>query len=107
MALIRHNIPIGDSPFDDIFPADEPVPEQNPTGLYRHCFELPEDFVGERYVLEFTGVEAGCYSVWLNGHYIGLGKDSRLPSTFDITKHLQPGKNILAVQCIKWACTTA
>ena len=94
-------------PFNDHFPHDEPrVPAANPTGLYRTSFRIPDGWKGKRLILEFTGVEAGCFVVWVNGQEVGLGKDSRLPSAFEITRHVADGDNTLAVQCIKWADTT-
>jgi beta-galactosidase len=94
-------------PFNDFFAANEPhVPEANPTGLYRTSFELPKAWQDKRLVIEFAGVEAGCFAVWLNGQPVGIGKDARLPSAFDITDHIREGVNFLAVQCIKWADTT-
>jgi beta-galactosidase len=88
-------------------PVDSPrVPEENPTGLYRTTFTLPAAWQGLRVVLGFGGVEAGCYSVWVNGRPVGMGKDSRLPSEFDLSAVIRPGANVLAVQCIKWADTT-
>ena len=86
-------------PFNDFFAADEPhVPADNPTGLYRTSFTIPSDWQGKRLVLEFAGVEAGCFAVWLNGQAVGLGKDSRLPSAFDITELVQEGANT-------WRCS--
>jgi beta-galactosidase len=88
-------------------PVDEPfVPAVNPTGLYRTTFSVPKGWLKRRVVLEFGGVEAGCYAVWVNGEPVGLGKDSRLPSAFDISAQLQEGDNTLAVQCIKWSDST-
>ena len=85
-------------------PVDPPkVPRANLTGLYRHAFDLPKDWRAARAVIAFNGVEGGCFSVWLNGVAVGLGKDSRLPSEFDITALLTPGRNLLAVQIVKWS----
>ncbi len=78
------------------------VPTANPTGLYRTSFTVPAAWKGKRLVLHFGGVET-CFSVWVNGVAVGLGKDSRLPSEFDITALAIKGVNELAVQVIKWA----
>ena len=78
------------------------VPHANPTGLYRTAFKVPAAWKGKRLVIHFGGVET-CFSVWVNGVAVGLGKDSRLPSEFDITDYVQSGMNQLAVQVIKWA----
>jgi beta-galactosidase len=88
-------------------PAAPPTPPPtNPTGLYRTAFELPPEWAGRRIVLEFGGVEAGCFGCWVNGSAIGLGKDSRIPSAFDITHVAKPGINLLAVQIVQWSDST-
>ncbi len=85
-------------------PLDPPrVPrEENPTGLYRRTFDLPAAWEGGRVILRFDGVESAFY-VWVNGQRVGFSKDSRLPAEFDITEQVQPGRNQLAVQVIRWS----
>lgn len=78
------------------------VPERNPTGLYRTRFELPREWAGRRLVLHVGGA-ISVSSVWLNGQPVGLGKDSRLPSEYDVTSVVRPGTNTLAVQVIQWS----
>ncbi|KAL7543511.1 hypothetical protein ACHAWF_007403, partial [Thalassiosira exigua] len=78
-------------PFDVLYPH---VPEENPTGVYRLQFSaLPAGWVKSeangtqvrrRVVLHLGGVES-CFFVYLNGQFVGMGKDSRLPSEFDVT----------------------
>jgi len=86
------------------FPHEPPfVPDDNPTGCYRTEFSLPEDWKGRRVVLHFGGAES-VLAVWINGQPVGVAKDTRLPSEFDVTpfvKHGQP--NTLACVCIKWS----
>jgi len=83
------------------FPSD--VPEQNPTGLYRRSFNVPLEWTGRRTVLHVGGAESVLY-VWLNGQLIGMSKDSRLPSEFDLTPFLRPdGENLLALCVVKWS----
>lgn len=86
-------------PFSDLPPT---VPEANPTGLYRRSFDLPAGWAGLRVVLQIGGAES-VHGVWLNGVAVGLGKDSRLPSDYDLTAYLRPGVNTLAIQCIQWS----
>lgn len=87
-------------PFDNKMPV---VPKENPTGVYRTTFKLPKAFAKERrVVIHFAGVES-YYEVFLNGQRIGMAKDSRLPSEFDITSALQEGVNTLAVMVIRWS----
>ncbi|HKX45156.1 MAG TPA: glycoside hydrolase family 2 TIM barrel-domain containing protein, partial [Planctomycetota bacterium] len=88
------------------FPGRPPeVPERNPTGLYRLRFLAPASFAGRRVVLHFGGTESVLY-VWLNGHAIGMSKDSRLPAEFDVTDRLEAGENLLAVMVVRWSDAT-
>jgi beta-galactosidase len=84
--------------------ADAPphVPDENPTGLYRTSFEIPDGWAGRRVVLHVGGAESVLY-VWLNGAPVGMGKDSRLPQEFDLTPHLIAGVNQLACAVVKWS----
>ena len=78
------------------------VPVDNPTGLYRRSFRLPPGWAERRTVLHFGGAESVLY-VWVNGEFVGLSKDSRLPAEFDLTPHLRSGENLLACAVIKWS----
>ncbi|MBT6149538.1 MAG: DUF4981 domain-containing protein, partial [Gemmatimonadetes bacterium] len=80
------------------------VPEENPTGLYRTRFSIPRAWKKRRVILHFGGVES-CFRVWVDGNEVGIGKDSRLPSEFDITPYLHQSKgdHLLAVQVIRWS----
>ncbi|MBW2697809.1 MAG: hypothetical protein JRE70_15115, partial [Deltaproteobacteria bacterium] len=60
------------------------VPEHNPTGVYRTTFEIDAAWAARRSVLSLGGAESVAY-VWCNGSFIGMGKDSRLASEFDLT----------------------
>ncbi len=85
------------------FPPEPPfVPEENPTGLYRHTFAVAEADLGQRFILCFEGVESASY-VWVNGQKVGYSQDSRLPAEFDITNVVQAGENVLAVMVIRWS----
>ncbi len=88
------------------FPGLPPdVPEQNPTGLYRRRFALPEGWQGRRVVVHFGGAESVLY-VWLNGHAVGMSKDSRLAAEFDVTAHLVAGENTLVAMVVRWSDAT-
>ena len=87
------------------FPVDPPrVPDANPTGEYRREFEVPDGFgtgTGQP-VLRFDGVDS-CFAAWLNGTRLGDGKGSRLPTEFDVSGILRPGRNTLAVRVHQWS----
>ncbi|MGF1655667.1 MAG: glycoside hydrolase family 2 TIM barrel-domain containing protein [Verrucomicrobiales bacterium] len=81
------------------------TPENNPTGLYRRRFKLPHGWKGRRIVLHVGGAES-VLLVWLNGEFVGLGKDSRLPSEFDLTPFLKSGENELNLAVVRWSDAT-
>ena len=81
------------------------VPAENPTGVYRTSFTVPKNWNGRRVVLHIGGAESVLY-VWVNGKAVGLSKDTRLPSEFDVTEFLQPGQNLLSAVVVKWSDAT-
>ncbi|MBV9953062.1 MAG: DUF4981 domain-containing protein [Acidimicrobiia bacterium] len=79
------------------------VPDANPTGLYRTTFTVPEAWEGRRIVVHIGGAES-VLDVWVDGTWVGMGKDSRLPSELDITEHVRPGRAAsLACRVIRWS----
>lgn len=79
------------------------VPDENPTGCYRHTFQVSETFTNaDRVLLRFEGVDSFA-RVWLNGVELGWTKGSRLTSEFDVTAQLRPGRNVLAVAVSQWS----
>lgn len=79
------------------------VPEHNPTGVYRLSFTLPKAWRKRRTVLHVGGAES-YLEVYLNGKFVGMGKDSRLPSEFDLTPLIDPqGKNVLVCKVVRWS----
>lgn len=106
-------------PFDILYPH---VPTNNPTGVYRLEFStLPSTWVESqeirrRVILHLGGVES-CFFVYMNSHFVGMGKDSRLPSEFDITQYIhhhpaveeglgndtEETNNTLVVIVLKWS----
>jgi len=85
------------------FKNDPPhVPEANPTGVYRRTFKLPKDWQGRRTVIHFGGAESVLY-VYLNGRFVGMAKDTRLPSEFDITDFVKPGVNHVTAIVVQWS----
>lgn len=75
---------------------------RNPVGSYRRDFELPADWAGRDVFINFDGVDSFFY-LWINGAYVGFSKDSRSPASFNITKHLKPGKNIVAAEVYRFS----
>src|SRR5215831_13217807 len=88
------------------FPQDASKPpsppyEFNPVGSYRLHFTVPPAWKGRRILLHFDGVDSAFYA-WVNGHKIGYSEDSRTPAEFNITPHLKPGSNLLAVEVYRF-----
>lgn len=87
-------------PFDDAAPA---VPDDNPTGVYRRTVTVPRGWSGRRVVLTIGGAESVAF-VYVDGTCVGMAKDSRLPSEFDVTAQVRPGRKVtLAVVVVKWS----
>lgn len=87
-------------PFDDRPPQ---VPDENPTGMYRTTFRVPDEWDRRRTVLHIGGAESVVY-VFVNGEPVGMSKDSRLPAEFDITEVVRPGRvNLLACMVVRWS----
>jgi len=78
------------------------LPKDNPTGLYRRTFSLPEEFEGKEIFLRFEGVETAFY-LWVNGRPAGYSQDSKLPCEFKVTGFLRPGENQIALQVMRFA----
>lgn len=55
-------------------------------------------------ILRFDGVESWA-KVWLNGRCLGTIAGSRLPTEFDITRHIQ-SSNHLAIRVHQWSAAT-
>ncbi|MEO1020030.1 MAG: glycoside hydrolase family 2 TIM barrel-domain containing protein, partial [Pseudomonadota bacterium] len=90
-------------PFDCAKPPE--IPKDNPTGLYRTTFQVPSDWFDRRTVLHIGGFES-LAMVWCNGQFVGLAKDSRLPSEFDLSAAVQDGENQLAIMVLRWCDAT-
>jgi beta-galactosidase len=77
-------------------------PEANPTGLYRRTFTLPQDWKGRRTVLHIGSAES-CFLVFINGIFAGAGKDTRLPSEYDVTPYLKEGENLICLKVVRYS----
>ena len=84
--------------------AGEPpsAPELNPTGLFRTTFRVPAAWRGRRVLLGLGAAESVAH-IWVNGVEVGFAKDSRLPSSFDVTDHLVRGHNIVAIAVVQFS----
>ncbi|MEY3185596.1 MAG: hypothetical protein RIR58_332, partial [Actinomycetota bacterium] len=108
--MINGQQPFGDKPiytnvqmpFDQLPPN---VPSENPTGVYEREFSLPSSWKNKRVVLSIGGFESVAI-LSINGNEVGVAKDSRLASEFDITEYLNGGSNRVQIKVIKWSDST-
>lgn len=84
--------------------AGEPgeLPEENPTGVHRLRFDLPNEFLGRRIILQVGAAESVLH-VHVNGNGVGLSKDSKLAAEFDITPFVQRGENLLVLTVVRFS----
>lgn len=80
------------------------MPNENPCWHYRRNFNL-EKKVGERYYLNFEGVDSAFY-LYINGEYKGYSQISHATSEFDITDLVRDGNNTIDVVVLKWCIST-
>lgn len=74
----------------------------NPVGQYRRTFTVPRGWAGRRVFLHFEGVKSAHY-VWINGKPVGYREDSYTSAEYDITPHLVPGRNQIAVEVYRFS----
>lgn len=77
-------------------------PAENPTGVYRTTFTLDEQWKRQSTVLEVGSAES-YLEVYVNGAFVGMGKDTRLPSSFDVTDFVRLGRNTLTLIVVRYS----
>jgi beta-galactosidase len=108
--MINGQQPFGDKPiytnvqmpFEQLPPT---VPQENPTGIYEREFSLPSSWKNKRVVLSIGGFESVAI-LSINGKEVGVAKDSRLASEFDVTDFITGGSNRVQIKVIKWSDST-
>ena len=73
----------------------------NYTGSYRRTFDLPADWKGQE-VFFHVGSATSNLFLWVNGRYVGYSEDAKVAAEFNITKYLKPGRNLIAMQVMRW-----
>ncbi|MFJ4466023.1 glycoside hydrolase family 2 TIM barrel-domain containing protein [Streptomyces sp. NPDC089424] len=86
---------------EDAQPPAAPT-RHNPVGQYRRTFTVPRSWSGRRTFLHFEGVKSAHY-VWINGELVGYHEDSYTPAEYDVTEHLRPGTNQIAVEVYRYS----
>jgi beta-galactosidase len=103
-----YGIPIYvNSSYEWVKPPAQPDPPHvphdfNPTACYRRTFTLPEAWKDKEVLVHFGAVKSAFY-VWVNGRYVGYSEDSKTPAEWDITPHLVPGENSIALKVLRWS----
>ena len=75
---------------------------RNPVGSYRRTFTVPDGWKGRQVFLHFDGVDSAFY-LWINGKEAGYSQGSRTPAAFNITRFLNDGDNVLAVEVYRYS----
>ena len=86
------------------FPANQPfiAHDTNEVGSYRRDFDVPANWDG-RDVFLHIGAAGAAYYVWVNGEKVGYSEDSKLPSEFNLSSLVRPGRNTIAIELYRWA----
>ncbi|MBO5882763.1 MAG: DUF4981 domain-containing protein [Alistipes sp.] len=85
------------------FPKNPPyIPHNdNPTGCYRHTFDIPAAWDGRRIILHFESGLAAMH-IWVNGSKVGYSEGTKTAVEFDITPMVKVGSNTLAIEGYRW-----
>lgn len=75
--------------------------DDNPTGCYRHSFNIPTEWDGRRTILHFESGLAAMH-IWLNGEKVGYSEGTKCAVEFDITPYVKVGENLLAIEGYRW-----
>ena len=89
-------------PFEGQAPS---VPAANPTGIHRRTFTVPARWRRRRLLLR-VGAANSMGFVWVNGTFVGLGTDSHLASTYDISAAVRDGANTVCIVVPQWSAST-
>jgi beta-galactosidase len=86
------------------FPMNEPwiAHAINEVGSYKRQFDVPSNWDG-RDVFLHIGAAGAAYYIWVNGQQVGYSEDSKLPSEFNLTRFVRPGKNSIAIELYRYA----
>ena len=69
----------------------------NPTGTYLREFALTDEWNEKSVFLSADGVKGAAF-YYVNGQFVGMSKDSKTPSRFNISSLVRRGKNQLIIQ---------
>ena len=82
------------------------LPETNPTGVYERDFDVPAAWLAGRRVVLHVGAAESVLIAAVNGHEVGISKDSHLAAEFDVTPFVKAGPNEISLRVVKWSDAT-
>jgi len=77
-------------------------PSYNPVGSYRRWVTVPTAWDGHQVILHFASV-GSAVEVWVNGREVGYSQGSKVPTEFDVTPYVRPGRNLFSVRVWRWS----
>jgi beta-galactosidase/evolved beta-galactosidase subunit alpha len=81
-----------------------PLPDEGAD--HARIVSIPQDWAGQRIILR-VGAAESTLEVSVDGHTIGFSTDSRLPAEFDLTDHVEPGRDHLVnLRVQRWSAST-
>ncbi|QAR30704.1 DUF4981 domain-containing protein [Ornithobacterium rhinotracheale] len=83
-------------------PPNIPDSIDQPAAAYRRTIDIPSSWDGKEIFIHLGAVKSA-YKLYVNGKYVGFGKDSKLPSEFNLTPYLKTGKNLIALEVRRWS----
>lgn len=83
-------------------PPDIPDNLEQSAGIYRRTVDVPASWSGQKIYIHLGAVKSA-FLLYVNGKRVGLGKDSKLESEFDITDFVKSGKNQLTLYVRRWS----
>ena len=77
--------------------------DYNPVGSYVRTFEVPSNWKDDEIFIYLGNVKSAFY-IWVNGQMAGYSEGSKLPTEFNITSMVEPGKtNTVALEIYRWS----
>lgn len=83
-------------------PTPPTLPEENPVGVYRRDFNIPQNWINREIFLNIDGAKSGVY-VYVNGKEVGYSEDSKNTAEFRITDYIHEGNNTLTLKIFRWS----
>jgi len=82
------------------------LPDVNPTGVYERDFTLPADWLAGRRIVLHVGAAESVLIASVNGHEVGISKDSHLAAEFEVTDLVGRVQNTISLRVVKWSDAT-